>query len=527
MNSYQRKNTIASSKEKLDATFINASNLAFVYQDLYMVYSAMEPPTWSLLLAESCRLKNYKVSILDCDAERLTLKQTVNRINEDVPRLLVFTVYGQNPNSGTTNMAGALEYAAVIKKDIPELPICFVGSHTSALPLEVLIEDCVDIVLLNEGVYALHSLLASDLDADLGLINGIGYKKQDLLHGMKPIINAPEIIVPQERMDDDLPGYAWDLLPFKNKPLDLYRSHFWHADFDHNKRTPFAAIYTSLGCNFGCNFCMINIVNRVNNGEEINASHSRGMRFWSVDWVIRELKKLADLDVKTLRISDEMFLLNRKYYEPILKGIIEEGFDFHMWAYSRVDTVRMDNLDLLKKAGIHWLALGIEAGNQAVRQEVSKGSFKDVNIRSICQTVKDADINIISNYIFGLTDDNMETMRETLDLALELNTEMANMYPCMALPGSPIYNQAKANNWKLPDSYGGYAFLSYDSQPLPTQYLSSEEVIKFRDEAWQEYFTNPEYLNLVEKKFGIQQRKNVEQMSSIKLKRKALKGNFL
>ena len=34
-----------------------------------------------------------------------------------------------------------------------------------------------------------------------------------------------------------MPGYAWDLLPYKNKPLDLYRAHFWHAGFDHSKRT--------------------------------------------------------------------------------------------------------------------------------------------------------------------------------------------------------------------------------------------------------------------------------------------------
>ena len=76
-------------------------------------------------------------------------------------------------------------------------------------------------------------------------------------------------------------GYAWDLLPYKERPLDLYRAHFWHAGFDHSKRTPFAAIYTSLGCNFGCDFCMINIVNRSDNGEEVHAAHSRGMRFWS------------------------------------------------------------------------------------------------------------------------------------------------------------------------------------------------------------------------------------------------------
>ena len=230
------------------------------------------------------------------------------------------------------------------------------------------------------------------------------------------------------------------------------------------------------------------------------------------------------MGVKTLRISDEMFFLNRKYYRPILEKIIEEGYDFNMWTYSRIDTVRPDALDLFKKAGVNWLALGIEAGNQKVRQEVSKGSFKDVNIREICKIIQDADINIISNYIFGFPEDNMETMQETLELMLELNTAMVNMYPCMALPGSPMYYEAKENNWKLPNSYEGYAFLSYDSQPLPTKYLSSKEVLKFRDDAWQEYFTNPKYLDLVEERFGFKQRKNVEEMSEIKLKRKVLEG---
>jgi len=506
----------------MDVLFINSDSSEQSYQDLAKVFSAIEPPTWSLLLAESCRSKGFNVGILDSDAERLSLDQSVSRVQNINPRLVVFVVYGQNPNSGTTSMSGAFELATSLKKQSPKIPICFVGSHTSSLPLEVLSEECVDLVLLNEGVYALHNLLKSDLDHDLSSIKGIGYKTQDLLNGPTPVLNSPESVVPQERMDEDLPGYAWDLLPFKEKPLDLYRAHFWHAEFDHNQRTPFAAIYTSLGCNFGCDFCMINIINRVDNSDGIDASHSRGMRFWSPDWVISELRKLSNLGVKTLRISDEMFFLNRKYYLPVLERIIEEGFDFNMWAYSRVDTARKDALDLFKKAGVNWLALGIEAGNQKVRQEVSKGSFKEVSVKEVCKTIQDADINIISNYIFGFPEDNMETMRQTIDLAIELNTEMANMYPCMALPGSPLYNEAKENNWNLPDSYEGYAFLSYNSQPLPTKYLSSKEVIKFRDEAWQEYFTNPKYLDLVERRFGPQQRKNVEEMASIKLKRKIL-----
>ena len=51
-------------------------------------------------------------------------------------------------------------------------------------------------------------------------------------------------------------------LIFKNKPLDLYRAPMWHAEYDDEKRTPYAALHSSLGCQFKCSFCMINLINR-------------------------------------------------------------------------------------------------------------------------------------------------------------------------------------------------------------------------------------------------------------------------
>jgi hypothetical protein len=99
---------------------------------------------------------------------------------------------------------------------------------------------------------------------------------------------------------------------------------------------------------------------------------------------------------------------------------------------------------------------------------------------------------------------------------------MANMYPCQALPGSTLYYLARTNGWALPDSFSGYGFLSYESQPMPTRHCSAAEVLRFRDDAWQKYFSNPEFLNLVERRFGAGQRRNVETMASLKLQRKLL-----
>ena len=503
--------------KQLDAVFVNADSSAAAYQGLAAKFAAIEPPTWSLLLANSMRAVGYSVALIDATAENLSHEQTVQRIIELNPRLVVFVVYGQNPNSGTINMVGNTECVALLKETAPNMKTCFVGSHTSALPLEVLRIPAIDIILLNEGVYALRNLLACNFDEDLRTIKGIGHKRDG-----KPTLNTPEIVVPIEKMDIDLPGYAWDLLPMREKPLDLYKAHFWHTEYKQHNRTPFAAIYTSLGCRFKCDFCMINIVNRVDNDLNVASSHSPNMRFWSPEFILTEFEKLAGMGVEHIRISDEMFFLNQRYFEPLLEVLVDRGLNLKMWSYTRIDTVRERYLELFKKAGINWLALGIEAGNREVRREVSKGTFQLEDISSVVKLVQQHDIGVAANYIFGFPEDTFDTMQQTLDLALELNTEMANFYPFQALPGSPLYVKAKAEGWRLPDTYQGYGFLSYEATPMATKFVSAADVVRFRDNAWQKYHENPSFLSLIEGRFGILAKEGIQELSQIKLKRKIL-----
>ena len=113
-------------------------------------------------------------------------------------------------------------------------------------------------------------------------------------------------------------------------------------------------------------------------------------------------------------------------------------------------------------------------------------------------------------------------MNETLDLAMELNCEHSNFYAAQALPGSPLYLFAKKQGWDIPKKYEEFAFLSYECKPLRTKHLSASEVLKFRDDAWHKVFADSNFLNLVDKQFGELARKNVEDMSKIRLKRKIL-----
>lgn len=507
----------------MDLLLIAPGNANGIYQDLSNSYAAIEPPTWALLLAQSVRSIGFKVAIMDVNAERLTDEQALERIIDLNPRLICFVVYGQNVNAGTVNMSGATHLSKLIKQNNIKVPVAYLGSYVQALPIKALKdESSIDFAFTNEGVYALQNVLSLSQIDETALVNIKGIVRRE---NGKVIMNDAEKIVPNERMDIDLPGYAWDLLPFNKKPLDLYRAPMWHAEYKEENRTPYAAIQTSLGCQFGCDFCMINILNRNDNDEIGVAGNYSAMRYWSPEFIIGEFEKLIGLGVYTIKITDELFLLNRKYYVPLCEMLRDRGYGekLRMWAYSRVDTVkRPELLKLVRSAGIKWLALGIESGDKEVRLEVSKGKFEDVDINQVINQVHEADIEVMANYIFGLTGDSKESMQKTLDLSLELCTLGWNAYAAMALPGSKLYKDAIMNGTKLPTTYEGFSFHSYDTEPLPTIHLTPAEILEFRDNAFNLYHSNLNFLNRVKSKFGQIAVDNINEMLKVKLKRKIL-----
>ena len=66
-------------ERQLDVVFIQPDSSVKAYQDLHRVYAAIEPPTWALILAESCRQQGFGVAIIDCVAEKLTDEEAAEK----------------------------------------------------------------------------------------------------------------------------------------------------------------------------------------------------------------------------------------------------------------------------------------------------------------------------------------------------------------------------------------------------------------------------------------------------------------
>ncbi len=480
----------------LDCLIVNPSALSQIYQSLSENLTAIEPPIWAGLLANGLRAKGKSVDILDCEGLGLTVGESLAEIIKKEAKVIAIVVYGQQPSASTQNMHAASLLCTAIHENLPYAKTILIGGHVSALPERTLKEEACTFVCKGEGLQTILGILD---DQFLDDIAGLGYRTSD---GVK--INKSADIIPQDKLKDELPGVAWDLLP-----MDRYRAHNWHAFSNENDRGNYASIYTSLGCPYKCTFCCINA-----------PFGGSSFRFWDVNFTLDQIELLVErYGVKNLKIADEMFVLNKNHYMKLAEGIIERGFDLNIWAYARIDTVKTETLATLKKAGFNWLALGIESGSKFVRDGVKKGRFGGADITEIVKQIQSAGINVIGNYIFGLPDDNFETMQETLDLAIDLNCEMSNFYSAMAYPGSRLYTMALEKGWELPATWLGYSQHSKEALPLRTEYLTSGQVLGFRDYAFDKCFQGTRYLDMVKGKFGPETEDHIRQMTAHKLNR--------
>lgn len=487
-------------RDRIDIVLINPGNRKQVYQDLGKDFSAIEPPFWVAVLAAYLRKNAFEVAVIDSNAENITPEDTALRVKEIDPFLSVVVVYGSQPSASTQNMTIAGKICRELKRSTSS-KVALAGLHPSALPGQTMREESVDFVIEGEGPHTLTNLTRALKSGkpDYSAVPGLWYYENNIIR------NNPRAQL-IKNLDEALPVAAWDLIP-----MHKYRAHNWHCFDGIEHRMPYGAIYTSLGCPYSCVFCCIN-----------TPFGKSGIRYRSPELVVSEIDLLAnEYGIKNIKIIDELFVLNEKHYMTIVDLLLQRDYELNIWAYARVDTIKPENLGKMKKAGINWLALGIESANPDVRDGAEK-RMKVKDIKNVVQAIQNAGMRVIGNYIFGLPDDNVKTMQETLDMAVELNCEFANFYCAMAYPGSRLYDIAVKESWELPKEWHGFSQHSYEMLPLPSKHLMAREVLRFRDDAFRKYFENAGYLGMIEEKFGRNVKEHIREMTKTRLRRKYL-----
>jgi len=487
-------------KRKIILATVNAK------RDLYSItsdeFSAVAPNVQMGLLASFIKAQGLDVLMVESDVDGISYDGLMDIAQKEDPIFLGIICSGANPSSSTMVMAGVVDFFARFHERKLKIKTLIWGAHPTVLPERTLRETGADFVVRGEGYQTMVDL-ARHLDTNssqrVDAIPGLSYLSDSSDPQKSVYIQTQDVALVSDL--NMLPPIDWDIMDPKR-----YRAHNWHAFGDLDHRSPYAILWTSFGCPFKCNFCSIN-----------NLFGKRVQRFRSIDNVIKEIDLLVNkYGVKHLKILDELFVVNPRRMEEFCDRLDERRYDLNMWAYSRVDTISRHLLRRLKKVGMNWISYGFESATDEILQVAEKGC-RNLNVDDVIRMTQDEGVSICADVMFGLWDEDLDSLKRTYAFLVKYNFEWANMYPVFGYPGTKLFDRVEGiSDWK------SYALYGYDCRPMATKYLSAAQVLRFRDEAFISYHSRPEYLGMIEKRFGNATREHIVRMTGKTLKRRIL-----
>lgn len=188
-------------------------------------------------------------------------------------------------------------------------------------------------------------------------------------------------------------------------------------------------VLSGRGCLYKCVFCY---------------RMEKGIRYRSWDNVIEEIKKLVkDYHLNAICFRDELLMSTPKRAQGLAEAILKAGLKIHFDIDGRLNAVRPDVLELLKKAGCVYINYGVESLDQNVLNNMKKAQKVEHIISGVEKTIK-AGIIPGLNVIFGHRGDSRETAMKTVQFLKKYNThgEFRTLKPVTPYPGSPLYYEA-------------------------------------------------------------------------------------
>lgn len=373
------------------------------------------PPLGICYLAAKLRQHNYKVKLLDCQAEKLNINTAVKRVAEFKPHYIGISSY--TPVFSTTNIL-----AENLKAQLPHVPIIIGGGHITSLPNETMEKfSAFDIGVLQEGEETLINLLhALENNLPLKNVKGIIYRQKN--NGEQKVVKtAPQPFI---KNLDSLPRPAWELLPYIPK--------YYSPPADSINRFPSASLITSRGCSGKCDFCNLTLFGNV-------------VRSHSVDYVMMMINDLITrFNIKEIFFQDDTIFIHRNNLRELCERLIYGRYDLSWNCYGRVDYIKDNDelLPLMKKAGCWQIAYGIETASQQILDNYQKKTTVKQIKRAVWQTHK-AGIKVKGLFMLGNFLETKKTIEDTIKFIKSLPLSDFHMTYFTPFPGSKSYTLAK------------------------------------------------------------------------------------
>ena len=407
-------------------------------------------PLGLLYVASSLLDEGHKVEVLELYAERDPMLQLKKSLKAKDSVGIGITSYSYNE---------AILVAKKIKEKDSSIPVIIGGPHCTFHPRQSLIDvPDTDISVAGDGEQAIKDVAqALNGNKKLSDIAGIHYK-----HGRKikqgkpaePIINLDTISFPARHLVDK---YRYGM---------INDSYLFRPDV--------TSTATSRGCPFSCRFSS-------------RADHLKKFRQRSAENVVEEI---IDINEKygTVIITDENFLTNTKRAHKIFNKLIEQSSTIDLVIEgSRVDTAERELYKKMKKAGVKFIAFGLESGNQSVLDFYNKKITLE-QVRKAVELASEMNIITHGNFILGAPIETKEHIEKTIRFACSLPLDVAVFCPLWICYGSDLWKEA-VDQGKIEESEHAV----YADSGIGIGNFKAEELEEYSFKAFKRFYLRPQY----------------------------------
>jgi anaerobic magnesium-protoporphyrin IX monomethyl ester cyclase len=122
------------------------------------------------------------------------------------------------------------------------------------------------------------------------------------------------------------------------------------------------SMITGRGCPYSCIFCQ---------GRKMVGSKPRSRK---ASLVVDEIEQIMSYGFSRINIADDLFTSDREKVHEVCEEIRRRKLSLTWTAFSRVNTVDLETLRLMRETGCDCISFGIESGNQEMLSASKKES---------------------------------------------------------------------------------------------------------------------------------------------------------
>jgi radical SAM superfamily enzyme YgiQ (UPF0313 family) len=404
--------------------------ITLVFPPFYLKSLYNLPPLGLLNLATILREAGHIVSVIDLVLSvRLKTVSMGPSIYEDSASMIL----REDPDlvafsAQCATFPAVVRIAQLLKQVKPGIKIV-AGGHDVSFVAERTLErfPWIDAVVRGEGEITLPELAqAYSNGGDGNDIDGVTWRRES-----EVLRNRDRELI---RNLDDIPipdyGFVPDLQTYRNA-CGIPRA--------------IAILEVGRGCPHSCIYCSESVM------------WQRRTRTFSISRITQEMRRLRDLSgAECFLLAYDQFTADRRFVEDFCRRVIDEGLNDTPWyCISRLDSMDVALLRLMREAGCESMCYGIDSGSERTLSFIGKRIDKNILYQRVRETTDEGLVPTLS-FVIGFPEEEREDIDKTLSLALMTGIQ-GNSNPLIqlptVLPGTELHKRYAERLVRVADTY--------------------------------------------------------------------------